>query len=144
MCNNKPIGVNKSPRKDGTFAVLTPNCLLMGRASNCVPDDSDLEQHLKKSDRYILIQQVTKDFWEKWTTEVTPMHVIRQKWHEKRRNLAVKDIVLVHEKSPLKGKYVLAIVDSVNTSKDGLVRSCVVTTGSQILEIRWGPTVVEG
>ena len=127
MCNNKPIGVNKSPLEDGSFTVLTPNCLLMGRTTNCVPDDSDLEHHLKKSDRYRLIQQVTRDFWEKWTTEVTPIHVIRQKWHESRRNLAVNDIVLVHEKSPIKGKYVLAKVDSVNVSRDGLVRSCTVS-----------------
>ena len=65
ICNNRPIGVNKSPEEDGSFAVLTPNCLLMGKAMNKVPDDSKLEQHLKKSDRYRLIQQVTNNFWEK-------------------------------------------------------------------------------
>ena len=58
---------------------------------------------------------------------MTPLQVVRQKWHESRRNLAVNDIVLVHEKSPIKGKYVLAVVESVNESKDGLVRSCTVS-----------------
>ena len=38
----------------------------------------------------------------------------------------VGDVVLVHDQSPVKGKYLLAIVDEVKESKDGFVRSCVV------------------
>ena len=40
--------------------------------------------------------------------------------------LHVGDVVLVHDASPIKGKYLLAIVDEVKGSKDGFVRSCVV------------------
>ena len=126
LCNNRPIGVNKTPRADGSFDVLTPNCLLLGRAINVVPDDSKLAKDLKHSERYQLILQVTNDFWKRWTSEVTPEAVIRQKWHENQRNLCPKDIVLVHDSSPLKGRYVLAVVDSVKEGKDGRVRSCVV------------------
>ena len=79
---------------------------------------------MKKGDRYLLIQQVTKDFWDRWTSEVTPMKVIRQKWHQSQRNLAPGDIVVVHDTGLIKGKYKLAIVSQIKTSSDGLVRSC--------------------
>lgn len=40
--------------------------------------------------------------------------------HETGRNLKVKDIVLVHDSSPIKGKYTFAIVEEVFQSKDDL------------------------
>ena len=72
------------------------------------------------------MQDVTSEFWSRWCTEVTPQSIIRQKWHESQRNLQVGDVVLVHDQSPVKGKYQLAIVDEAKESKDGYVRSCVV------------------
>ena len=47
LCNERPIGVHKVPKAEGTFQVLTPNSLLMGRSLNKVPDDSYLATHLK-------------------------------------------------------------------------------------------------
>jgi len=127
LCNERPIGVNKSPLADGTYKVLTPNCLLIGRSVNSVPDDSDMTANMKKADRYLLIQQVTHDFWDRWSSEVTPMYLVRQRWHDIGRDLSVGDVVLVHDASAIKGDYKLAVVDSVNVSKDGKVRSCKVS-----------------
>ena len=98
----------------------------MGRSVNGVPNNAALGQNVKKQDRYLLIQQMTDDFWKRWVTEVTPMHIIRQKWHANKRNLKPGDIVLVHDKSMFKRKYTLAVVESVKMSQDGLVRSCIV------------------
>ena len=127
LCNEKPVGMCKMPDADGTFAAITPNCLLLGRSSNSVTVDSRLGENLGQRDRLRLINQVTTDFWSKWTSEVTPLHVVRQKWHQTRRNLQPGDLVLVHDSSVLKGKYTMAIVDSVVVSTDGLVRSCKVS-----------------
>ena len=80
---------------------------MMGRSLNSVPDDSNLATHLKKSERYQLIQQVTADFWSRWTQEVTPASVVRQRWHDTGRNLQVGDLVLVHDKSEVMGTYIL-------------------------------------
>ena len=101
--------------------------MLIGRATNTVPDDEELTLNLKTKNRYLLIQQATKEFWDRWSEEITPMHIIRQKWHLERRNLSAGDIVLVHDKNPIKGKYTLAKVDEVHYSRDGLVRSCSVS-----------------
>ena len=56
--------------------------------------------------------------------EVTLLQVIRQRWHQTKRNLQVVDLVLVHDSSKLRGKYKLAKVTAVKVSHDGLVRSC--------------------
>ena len=124
LSNERPIGVNTKPRADGSFKVLTPNCLMMGRSQNAVPDDSNLASHFKRSKRYQLIQQVTADFWSRWTQEVTPASVVRQRWHDTGRNLQVGDLVLVHDKSEVKGTYILGKIEKVCPGSDGLVRSC--------------------
>ena len=79
---------------------------------------------MKKNERYSLIEQVTRDFWKRWSSDVTPLKVIRQRWHETKRNLCPGDIVLIHDENPIKGNYKLAVVKSVKISADGLVRSC--------------------
>ena len=124
LSNERPIGVVRTPKSYGTFSVITPNSLLMRRSRNLVPDDVNLGAHLKQGVRYELIQQVTAAFWDKWTQEVTPTRVIRQKWHEISQNLKYGDVVLVHDRSPIKGRYILGIVESVKMGTDGQVRSC--------------------
>ena len=124
MANERPLGIDTAVKSDGSFKTLTPNCLLMGRSGSSLPDDTFLAENLKKGERYQLIQQITTYFWTKWAEEITPMSVIRQKWHETGRNLRTGDIVLLHDKTPIKGKYQLGVVESTVKSADGLVRSC--------------------
>ena len=126
LSNERPIGINKTPKVDGSFPVLTPNSLLLGRSLNTFPDDNLLASQLKKSERYQLICQITTEFWNRWAQEVTPAAIVRQTWHETGRNLQQGDIVLIHDKSDLKGKYMLGMVEEAKISDDGLVRSCLV------------------
>ena len=60
------------------------------------------------------------------TQEVIPERLIRQKWHQTSRNLKCGDVMLLHDKSPIKGSYILGIVESVKLGNDGLVRSCTI------------------
>ena len=122
ICNERPIGLSK-PRSDGTYNVLTPNHLLLGRSSNVLPDDVELSDDLPGPSRYRLISNITTTFWQKWASEAAPRLVLRQKWHQKCRNLRVGDLVLICEPSKIKAKYKLAIVEVVHESTDGNVRS---------------------
>ena len=124
LANERPIGVERKPDRDGSYKVLTPNCLIMGRSTNAAVDDSGLSFNLKPSDRFHLVQQVTADFWVRWASEVTPQYVLRQKWHNTGLDLQIRDVVLIHDASELKGKYRLGLVEAVNVGKDGRVRSC--------------------
>ena len=125
ICNERPITLAK-PREDGTYCVLTPNQLLMGRSVNYLPDDEDIAENLGVTSRYRLIHHVTSAFWQRWSAEVSPSLLVRQKWHVKSRNLQKGDVVMIAEPSKLKSKYKLAIVDDVKVSRDNLVRSAVV------------------
>ena len=122
ICNERPLGLSR-PRADGSFDVLTPNSLLLGRSMNILPDDTELTESLGVRERYRIVSHVTKDFWQRWCTEVTPQLIFRQKWHEKSRNLCVGDVVMICETSHIKAKYKLAIVEAVHISRDGRVRS---------------------
>ena len=103
ICNERPIGLSQ-PRDDGSYTVLTPNHLLLGRSGNVLPDDAELAESLPGPSRYRLVNFVTTAFWKKWTSEVTPRSILRPKWHEEARNLRVGDLVMICESSSIKSK----------------------------------------
>ena len=122
MCNERPLGLSK-PREDGSYVLITPNQLLLGRSSNIVPDDTDIAENLPVAARYRLVKHVSDAFWHRWSTYVSPSLVVRQKWHEKSRNLQAGDLVMICQSSKVKSKYKLGVVENANTSDDGAVRS---------------------
>jgi hypothetical protein len=125
ICNERPLGLSK-PREDGSYELITPNQLLMGNNSNVWPDDTNLADTLGVKARYQLVKHVTDVFWHKWSTNVSPSLVLRQKWHVKTRNLCVGDLVMICEDSKIKSKYKMGVVEVVKQSNDGVVRSATV------------------
>ena len=125
ICNERPIG-SAIPRSDGSYALVTPNQLLLGRSVNILPDDSGITEQLPVSARYRIVHHVTSQFWKRWSEQVSPSLVIRQKWHKKTRNVSVGDLVMVCDRSPLKAKYKIGVVDEVSVSRDGSVRSATI------------------
>ena len=121
MCNERPIGLSK-PRADGSYVLVTPNQLLLGRSSSVLPDDAQLASDMPVASRYRLVNHVTTSFWGMWSSFVSPGLVVRQKWHNKSRNLCKGDLVMICEDSKVKAKYKLGVVDDVKVSQDGIVR----------------------
>ena len=100
LLNERPIGVK--PSVDSTINVLTPNSLLLGRAtaSNPLgwqPYDASIVT------RYHLVQSVVEDFWKRWTELYAPALVVQRKWHTATRNLCLGDVVIVADKNTLRG-----------------------------------------
>jgi hypothetical protein len=127
ICNERPITIDTvKPREDGTYPIINPNQLMMGRSGKRVPDNSKLVEDLPVKERYRLINHVSTDFWNRWCTEASPSLVVRQKWHVPSRNLQQGDVVMIIEPSKLKCKYKLAIVEDTKISRDGHVRSAVI------------------
>ena len=122
ICNERPIGLSR-PREDGTYDIITPNHLLLGRSCNILPDDASLVSQLPVASRYRLVHHITSMFWQKWSTNVSPGLVVRQKWHKSSQNLKVGDLVMICEHSVIKSKYKLGVVDLTHPSDDGFVRS---------------------
>ena len=125
ICNERPIGLSK-PREDGSYDIITPNQLLLGRSHNVLPDDAGIVNSLPVQARYRLLHHVTTVFWEKWSREVSPQLVVRQKWHTADRNLKIGDLVMICESSRVKAMYKMGVVDDVATTRSGAVRAATV------------------
>ena len=78
ICNERPITAAK-PREDGIYCLVTPNQLLMGRSINRLPDDQVISESLGVTARYRLINHITTIFWQRWSAEVSPSLIVRQK-----------------------------------------------------------------
>ena len=122
LCNERPLG-GVLPREDGTFEVVTPNQLLLGRSGNAVPDDSIIVGNLPMTARYRAVSHVSSSFWHRWCSFVAPSLVTRQKWHQTSRNIVVGDLVMIADSNKIKNQYKLGIVVATNTGGDGHVRS---------------------
>ena len=98
LLNERPIGVK--PSTDSTINILTPNSLLLGRATasnplGCQPYETNI------ATRYHLVQSVVKDIWKRWTELYAPTLVAQSKWHTASHNLHPGDVVIVADKNTL-------------------------------------------
>ena len=117
--NERPIGT--IPGNDSDIGILTPNSLLLGRASAKNPLGwQPLSSSL--SDRYHLVQNIAKHFWEKWKELCAPALLVQRKWHKNSRNLMPGDVVLVLDNNTLRSEYRLGLVHQVFPGADGKVR----------------------
>ena len=123
LLNERPIGT--LPGADSNLNILTPSTLLFGRACAKNPGNwQPTRQHIAK--RYHFVQAVVSEFWAKWIELCAPALVTRYKWTELTRNLRPGDIVLIADKSPIKGDYRLGMINEVLAGNDGKVRRALV------------------
>ena len=123
LLNERPIGVK--PSVDSVINVLTPNGLLLGRATASNPLGwQPYETNI--ATRYHLVQSVVEDFWKRWTELYASALVVQRKWHTATRNLRPGDVVIVADKNTLRGDYRLALVKDVFPGEDGRVREVTV------------------
>ena len=97
--------------------------MLLGRSLNILPEDSEIAENLPVAAGYRTLNLITTDLRQLWSRDVSPGLVVRQKWHHSSRNLQEGDVVMICDASKLKAKYKLGVLDTVNVSKDGNVRS---------------------
>ena len=119
LVNQRPIGTHPVDPTDGVY--LSPNDLLLGRASSTIPEGPFQERSSQRF-RFDFVQQIVSTFWKRWTREVFPNLVICPKWHTERRNLQKGDVVLIQDDNALRGKWKKALVVDATPSSDGKVR----------------------
>ena len=123
LVNERPLGL--LPGLDSDINVLTPNCLLLGRASSSNPNNWRPNHSIKT--RSNLVSSIEDQFWTHWMELFAPSLVYRQKWHEKERDVQVNDVVLILDSDTFRGQYRLGIVQKTHPGQDGIIR--VVTVG---------------
>ena len=102
--------------------LLTPNHLLLGRASLDVPD-IDYDSSNKFSARLSYVQQVFEAWWQRWIQDVLPTLVPCKRWKEIRRNLKIHNLVMMKYDGNLRDDYRLARVVETFPDSKGLVRN---------------------
>ena len=127
ILNARPI--TRSSADPNDMQVLTPNHLLTLRAPETCPPGLFSKDDNYARRKWRQVQYLADIFWRRWVAEYIPMLQERQKWHVRRRNLCVGDVVLMIDDAG-RNCWSLARVTGVESDSHGLVRVVKVRTAT--------------
>ena len=123
IINSRPIGII-SGSDPSCPSPITPNDLILGRASSGVPQGPfDHEKSKNNTKRFRFLQELVSQWWANWYQSVFPSLVPSYKWHQRHRNVRVGDVCLIRYRKELRATYRLGRVKEVKVGTDGLVRT---------------------
>ena len=125
--NNHPIAIGNETEDLECLDLITPNRLRLGRNNDRSPIGSlDISNGV---DRILnLNSDIFNAWWEAWLVSALPKVVPQPKWYKTDEHLKLGDIVLFRESegSIVAGRYKYGIVDEVQESADGRIRSATI------------------
>ena len=127
LVNSRPLGIK--PNSDTSSEFLCPNSLLLGRNADQVNSGPFNAKHkadqgsVTDLERFKLVQEITKQFWEVWTKNYFPTLLVRKKWHFSKRNMQVGDLCLLQDANQLRGEFRRCRISNVYPDKHGNVRN---------------------
>ncbi|XP_064629259.1 uncharacterized protein LOC135488551 [Lineus longissimus] len=125
LVNSRPIGRSTNDPDDGPY--LSPNDLLLGRASTTIPQGPFRETKNPRH-RFEFCQKLVERWWVRWYQDVFPNLVPRRKWHQSQRDISVGDYVLVKDPNPIRGQLNKGVMLEVFPGKDGKIRNVRIKT----------------
>ena len=122
IVNSRPLSVNDLNDPEAPEP-LTPNHLLTLKQKLVLPPPGKFQ----RADLYCRkwwrrVQYMANQFWFRWRREFLQNLQSRGKWMQRRRNMAVGDIVISKEDDGPRNQWPLAKVVEVYPSEDGCVR----------------------
>ena len=125
ILNERPLGVRCHNAAEPSACPVTPNLLLHGSRTG-----SALLEYRKPADcalRQSYMEQVFKDWWKRWYTQVWEHLIPTTKWRHKERNVKVGDIVMVKFSGKVPpAEFRMGVVLEVKPDHKGLVRTAIV------------------
>lgn len=132
VANSRPIcGMSDDPN-DTT--VLTPAHFLHTVPVAMVPDEDLSECRASYLTRWRLVQSLTQSFWKKWKDEYLHQLQVRTKWHTKKPDVEIGEIVTLKDENLPPGKWKLGRVVKKHTGADGHTRVVEVKTENNTLK----------
>ena len=132
LLNTRPLTSVSTDPDD--LQPLTPHHFLVGRLDAPLPLEVCAEEestpHPRK--RWLVVQQVISQFWERWRKECIPLLNIRKSWHRTKPNLCIGDVVLVIEDNAPRGLWPMGRITETFPGADGLVRVVDVRMGKKV------------
>lgn len=126
ILNSRPLTPASSDPND--LVPLTPGHFLIGQPLHALPEIDLTQVPLNRLDRWQLIRQCHQSFWKRWAKEYLTTLQGRQKWFQKRLDLAVGDMVIVEAPNRPPSEWRLGRVTEVHPGADNTVRVVTVRT----------------
>lgn len=126
VLNSRPLCPMSSSPDD--FLSLSPGHFLIGRPLNALPTpalDDCKATHLQ---RYARLEQIRRDFWNRWRREYISELQLRTKWKSNTTRLNIGDLVLLHEENVPPLSWRLGRVVQLFPGPDGIPRVADVRT----------------
>ena len=111
--------------------VLTPNLFLVGQLGGQLAPQATDDIAFNPRNHWRLIQNLVRVFWKCWREEYLSTLNMQKKWREAKKNLKVRDVVLVVDQNAPRGQWRLGWVDQVFPDQDRHVRIIQVSTRAQ-------------
>ena len=125
IINSRPIGII-SGSDPACPSPITPNHLILGRASADVPQGPFNHEKSKSiTRRFRFLQELVDQWWENWYQSVFPSLIPSYKWLQRHRNVKVGGICLIKYRKETRSTYRLGRVKEVKLGSDSLVRTSV-------------------
>lgn len=122
------------PNNPDEMFVLTPGHFLIGQPLNAIPENESSSQPVLPSQRWKFLQQLLKQFWNKWSKDYLNQLQNRPKWKIMQQNIHPGEVVIVKSEQLHPTVWPLGIIEKVYPGKDGLVRVVQVRTKNGLFE----------
>lgn len=131
VLNSRPICELSADPND--LGALTP-AQLLNVVTDSVPEEDLSETKSNYLTRWELVQKLAQEFWKKWQMEYLHQLQVRNKWHEKKPDIKVDELVVIKDTNLPSCKWQLGRVVELHPGNDGLVRVVTVRTASNTLK----------
>lgn len=130
--NSRPIAALNDDPTDLTM--ITPGHLATG--GQIVIPMPPVPKRMPTSGRinWRTILSLQDDIWQRWQEEYLQTLQLRNKWTNKKPNVAVGDFVIINEPNLPPAQWRRGRIQEVLTGKDGLVRSVLIKTAAKIYQ----------
>lgn len=132
VLNSRPLCPLSSDPND--LETLTPGHFLIGQPLNALPEYPLLDIKPWRLSRYQMLQQMSQDFWKRWSLEY--LHLLQQrfKWTDRTSPPHVGDLVLVKDVNLPPLRWRRGRIINLFPGKDGTPRSAEVLVGDSVLK----------
>ena len=123
IINMRPIGITSGSDPEQPTSI-TPNHLILGRASAGAPQGPfDIRKSRNTNRQFCFQQSLVDNWWKAWYETVFPHLVPSYKWLQRHRSIKVGDVCLIRYKNEVRATYRLGCIENVKQGEDGLVRT---------------------
>ena len=110
--------------------IVTPNSFIVGNYNTELAVKVS-SKNPRLGARFMAVERMSREVWKQFLQELLPELRPRTKWLKTFPNLKEGQLVLVIDKAAERGEWKLAVVERVNESSDGVVRSATVRVGTK-------------